>query len=287
MTVSGEATGGVMIASSILSGRALALIESAIANWRGLLGARQSYDRLGKLLSGLAAEQHKNAASTASIHANAGFEAWATAQGLNGIAAKLWFWTAIASAFLVLLIWALRNLRLERLAGGAERRNAPAEVAQTRPTTAALPPAEDDIDIPDSLRGYLTFGTALALLLLGGGGAWAALTDIAGAVLASGTVVVDSKVKKVQHPTGGIVGDILVKDDDAVKSGDLLLRLDDTATRANLQAITKQAAWFRRPAESDRPAGNSSVAPEQHKSAISIGGIIRRSDSGLEHKGGE
>jgi PrtD family type I secretion system ABC transporter len=59
LTVAGEATGGVMIASSILTSRALAPIEIAIANWRGFLGAQQSYDRLGKLLGGLAAEQHK------------------------------------------------------------------------------------------------------------------------------------------------------------------------------------------------------------------------------------
>ena len=50
LTVKGEATGGVMIASSILTSRALAPIEIAIANWRGFLNARQSYARLGKLL---------------------------------------------------------------------------------------------------------------------------------------------------------------------------------------------------------------------------------------------
>src|SRR6185437_15811894 len=56
---------------------------------------------------------------------------------------------------------------------------------------------------------------------------------------ASGTVVVESNVKKVQHPTGGVVGQLLVRDGDKVKSGDLLVRLDDTVTRANLAIVTK------------------------------------------------
>jgi ATP-binding cassette subfamily C protein len=51
LTISGEATGGVMIASSILTSRALAPIEVAIANWRGFVAARQSYARLGALLT--------------------------------------------------------------------------------------------------------------------------------------------------------------------------------------------------------------------------------------------
>jgi len=53
LTVKGEATGGVMIASSILTSRALAPVETAIANWRGFLSARQSYTRLRKLLESL------------------------------------------------------------------------------------------------------------------------------------------------------------------------------------------------------------------------------------------
>ena len=71
-------------------------------------------------------------------------------------------------------------------------------------------------------------------------GGWAATANLAGAVLTQGTVVVDSNVKKVQHPWGGIVGEIRVRDGDRVSSGDLIVRLDETITRANLQMITKQ-----------------------------------------------
>ena len=91
-----------------------------------------------------------------------------------------------------------------------------------------------------AIRGYMLGGLGVVFLLLGGIGVWAARTEIAGAVLAPGMVVVESHVKKVQHPAGGIVGDIRVKDGDKVKAGDLLLRLDETVTRANLQMIAKQ-----------------------------------------------
>jgi HlyD family secretion protein len=76
--------------------------------------------------------------------------------------------------------------------------------------------------------------------VLGGGmGGWAATTEIASAVVAPGLVVVDSHVKKVQHPTGGVVGEIRVREGDRVKAGDVVVRLDETVTRANLAVITK------------------------------------------------
>jgi HlyD family secretion protein len=52
-------------------------------------------------------------------------------------------------------------------------------------------------------------------------------------------LVVDSNVKKVQHPTGGVVGEIRARDGDQVKIGDVLIRLDETVTRANLTIVIK------------------------------------------------
>ena len=94
--------------------------------------------------------------------------------------------------------------------------------------------------VRDDIGKQLIIGCAAVFLLAGGLGGWAATAKLAGAVIAAGFVVVDSNVKKVQHPTGGVVGEINVKDGDKVKAGDLLLRLDDTVTRANLGVITKQ-----------------------------------------------
>ena len=91
----------------------------------------------------------------------------------------------------------------------------------------------------DSIQRYIIAGTAVTLLLTCGVGGWAATTEISGALIAPGTIVVESNVKKVQHPTGGVVGKLLVHDGDHVKSGDLLVQLDDTITRANLAIVTK------------------------------------------------
>jgi len=72
-----------------------------------------------------------------------------------------------------------------------------------------------------------------------GVGGWAATTEIAGAVVAPGSLVVDTSVKKVQHPTGGVVGELHVRDGDHVKEGQILVRLDETQTRANLAIVVK------------------------------------------------
>lgn len=90
-----------------------------------------------------------------------------------------------------------------------------------------------------SIRRHLWATVLTVTLLAGGVGGWAATTDIAGAVIASGYLVVESNVKKVQHPTGGVVGEILVGDGDRVRSGDVIVRLDETVTRANLAIVTK------------------------------------------------
>lgn len=91
-----------------------------------------------------------------------------------------------------------------------------------------------------SVRRYAALGFATILALVGGVGGWAVMTDLSGAVIAPGAVVVDGNIKKVQHPTGGIVSDILVKNGDRVKAGEVVVRLDDTITRASLQVVLKQ-----------------------------------------------
>jgi HlyD family secretion protein len=90
-----------------------------------------------------------------------------------------------------------------------------------------------------SLRNHLIAGTAVALFLTAGIGGWAFRTELSGAVTASGSVVVDSNVKKVQHLTGGIVGKLLVREGDRVEAGDTVVRLDDTVLQAGLAIVTK------------------------------------------------
>ncbi len=109
------------------------------------------------------------------------------------------------------------------------------------PEGAKLPKAPVRLDHKlTSVKSYVALGFATIILLIGGMGGWAATTDLAGAVLAPGVVVVASNVKKIQHPTGGVIGQIFVKNGDHVKTGDVLVRLDETMTRASLQVITRQ-----------------------------------------------
>lgn len=90
-----------------------------------------------------------------------------------------------------------------------------------------------------SINRHVVTGVLIVVLLAGGVGGWAATSEISGAVIGAGQIVVDTNVKKVQHPSGGIVGELNVRDGDRVKAGDVVVRLDDTITRANLAIVTK------------------------------------------------
>src|SRR5215218_1200126 len=90
-----------------------------------------------------------------------------------------------------------------------------------------------------AIRRYSLVGLSSAFFLVGGLGGWAAVTELSGAVVAPGAIVVDSHVKKVQHPTGGVVGEILARDGDRVRVGDVVIRLDETVAKANLAMVAK------------------------------------------------
>ena len=95
-------------------------------------------------------------------------------------------------------------------------------------------------DFPAHVGRYILGGFFIIAALVGGIIFWGVKTNISGAVVTQGTVVVESSVKKVQHPTGGIVAEIYVKGGQKVSANELLIRLDNTLTRANLQVVTKQ-----------------------------------------------
>lgn len=130
-----------------------------------------------------------------------------------------------------------------------------------------------------SARVHILAGLAVIVLVLGGTAVWAARTEISGAVVSSGLVVVESKVKKVQHPTGGVVAEITVKNGSKVKAGDLLVRLDETVSRANLQVITKQLdELVMREArlEAERDGSSTITLPESYHGRESEPDIAKR-----------
>ncbi|WP_275791192.1 HlyD family type I secretion periplasmic adaptor subunit [Pararhizobium gei] len=93
-----------------------------------------------------------------------------------------------------------------------------------------------------SLTKHVAAVSVLALALVFGIGGWAMTTELSSAIVAGGTVVVENNVKKIQHLTGGIVGEVLVKEGDSVSAGQVLIRLDGTTVRANLSIVQNTLA---------------------------------------------
>ncbi len=77
-------------------------------------------------------------------------------------------------------------------------------------------------------------------ILVGGFGGWATLTEISGAIVASGQIEVDQNRQVVQHPDGGVVKDIYVEEGDAVSVGDVLISLDPSIEESELSIIQGQ-----------------------------------------------
>ena len=90
-----------------------------------------------------------------------------------------------------------------------------------------------------SIQRYMIIGMVIVGFVTFGIGGWAATSELTGAVIGQGVLVVDSSVKKVQHPTGGVVGELRVREGDKVLAGDILLRLDETQTLANATIVSK------------------------------------------------
>jgi HlyD family secretion protein len=88
-----------------------------------------------------------------------------------------------------------------------------------------------------AIRAHL-FGAAVGIGLLGGTAtAWSLVAPLIGAVVAPGNVVVETNIKKVQHPTGGVIGQLNVREGQHVNEGDIVVRLDETMARANLGIV--------------------------------------------------
>lgn len=101
----------------------------------------------------------------------------------------------------------------------------------------AISPASSDLT---SLKRHGWLGLVAVFGLMGGLIAWAAVTEVSGAIIAPGSLMVQSNAKRVQHPEGGIVTELLVRNEDVVEGGQLLVRLDQTALAAGLEISEAQ-----------------------------------------------
>lgn len=91
-----------------------------------------------------------------------------------------------------------------------------------------------------SLRRHAWLGAGMIVALFVGLGGWSATTRVQGAVVANGVVVAEGGSRRVQHPEGGVVGQILVENNEQVEAGQVLLTLDDVSVRAELAVVMAQ-----------------------------------------------
>lgn len=91
-----------------------------------------------------------------------------------------------------------------------------------------------------SARKPLWFGMLSVVLLVGLLGVWGNFATISGAIISSGMIQVESLRQVVQHPQGGVVGTIDVKEGDRVEAGQVLIRFDDTLLRSQLATVNSQ-----------------------------------------------
>ena len=114
----------------------------------------------------------------------------------------------------------------------------------------ALAPVLDTGLPDDGARGLIRKGLLIVAVVLGGLLLWSIFTRLDSAIVAPGQLGVEGNAKAIQHLEGGIVAEILVREGDLISAGDLLIRLDDTATRA--RATQAETRFITLLAERDR-----------------------------------
>ena len=115
----------------------------------------------------------------------------------------------------------------------------PAKPAKTE-LAAPKPRAPSEVQSLLSARTSVIVGSVTAAVLVLGFGVWSVASEIAGAVVASGQIEVSQNRQVVQHPDGGVVAEIAVKEAQPVKAGDLLIRLDGALVKSELAIVEGQ-----------------------------------------------
>ncbi|WP_431858778.1 HlyD family type I secretion periplasmic adaptor subunit [Azospirillum sp.] len=93
-----------------------------------------------------------------------------------------------------------------------------------------------------SVRNLLVGGTAILAVGFGGMTAWAAFAPLHSAVSAAGVLVPETGRKNVKHSEGGVISEMMVREGDTVKAGQVLMRFDTTEAATRLEMLT--ATWL-------------------------------------------
>jgi len=125
--------------------------------------------------------------------------------------------------------------------------------------------ASDDPRLLPRLKPAIAIGSVVVLAFFGIFGGWAALAPLDSATVTQGVVKVEGERKVIQHLEGGIVSELKVVDGEHVKSGQVLIKLDDTQAAAHLELLrnrvmSRKASAARLRAERD---GKDEIAFEQ------------------------
>jgi len=122
---------------------------------------------------------------------------------------------------------------------------AAAKVAADAPDATGATPPRRPVSASQSLQSHARAATLLIATFALTVSAWSFGFTIDGAVVAPGTIAVENSIKKVQHPTGGVVSELAVVEGQYVKAGDVVVRLDDTMARANLGIVVNELTGHR------------------------------------------
>lgn len=88
-----------------------------------------------------------------------------------------------------------------------------------------------------SAKTHVWIGLIALLILVGGFGVWAVFSNIAGAIIATGQIELEQNRQVVQHPDGGVVEAVSVREGESVKAGQVLIKLDPTRLKSELLII--------------------------------------------------
>src|SRR6478672_6744144 len=90
----------------------------------------------------------------------------------------------------------------------------------------------------DSIKRVAFAGWLIIAIFFGGIGAWAVTAPLHGAVVGNAVIKIEGNRKSVQHPDGGIVKEMPIKEGDKVHFGDVLIVLDETQARAEYDVLS-------------------------------------------------